>query len=207
MPLPPIESLVACPHCDALHAEAALPEGAKAHCVRCGAVLIEQRGAAIASVLSLALASFVLMIGAISFPFLDLSVGGQTNAASVLSAVMAFSDTLSLPLAAAVAGFIIILPLLRLGAVIAAVTPLVTNRTPGRFHRSAFGLSEVLRPWSMAEIFIVGVAVALVKVAGLASISFGPAFWAFTVLVLLTFFQDTLICRYSIWRALDTSRR
>jgi len=203
----PIETLVACPHCDALHAETSLPEGAKAHCVRCGAVLMEQRGAAVASVLSLALASFVLMIGAISFPFLDLSVSGQNNAASVLSAVMAFSDTLSLPLAFAVAAFIILLPLLRLGAIITAVAPLVLDRAPNRIHRNAFGLSEALRPWSMAEIFIVGVAVALVKVAGLASISFGPAFWAFTVLVLLTFFQDTLICRYSIWRALDTSPR
>ena len=204
--MPPIESLIACPHCDALHAEASLPEGAKAHCVRCGAVLIQERSTAVAGVLSLALASFVLMIGAISFPFLDLAVGGQTNNASVLSAVMAFSDTLSLPLAVAVAGFIIFLPLLRLGAIIAAVAPLVTNGTPTRFNRHAFGLSEVLRPWSMAEIFIVGVAVALVKVAGLATITFGPAFWAFTVLVLLTFVQDTLICRYSIWRALDTSQ-
>jgi paraquat-inducible protein A len=45
-----------------------------------------------------------------------------------------------------------------------------------------------------------------VKVAGLATITFGPAFWAFTVLVVLTAFQDTLICRYSIWRALDISQ-
>lgn len=205
--MPPLEDLVACPHCDALHTQTALPEGAKAHCIRCGAVLIEQRGMAVATVLSLALASFVLMIGAISFPFLDLSVGGQTNAASVLSAVIAFSDTLSVPLALAVAAFIIFLPLLRLGAIIAAVFPLVTGGRPRRFHRYAFGLSETLQPWSMAEIFIVGVAVALVKVAGLASITFGPAFWAFTVLVLLTFFQDSLICRYSIWRALDSAER
>lgn len=202
----PLEDLVACPHCDTLHKDASLPEGARAHCVRCGAVLMREQGSAVASVLSLAIASFVLMIGAISFPFLNLAVGGQTNATSVLGAVMAFSDTFSLPLAFAVAAFIVFLPLLRLGAIITAVLPLVTSHTPRRFHRHAFGLSERLRPWSMAEIFIVGVSVALVKVAGLASISFGPAFWAFTILVLLTFFQDTLICRYSVWRALDTSQ-
>lgn len=167
---------------------------------------MRQRGTAVASVLSLAIASFILMVAAISFPFLDLEAGGRTNATSVISAVMAFSDILSWPLAIAVAGFIIVLPLLRLGAIVMAVMPLVADYQPSRRHKEAFALSEVLRPWSMAEIFIVGVAVALVKVAGLATITFGPAFWAFTVLVILTFFQDTLICRYSIWRALDTTR-
>jgi paraquat-inducible protein A len=146
------------------------------------------------------------MVSAVCFPFLNLSAAGQSNSASVLGAVMAFSEVITLPLAVAVAAFIVLLPLLRLGAIIIAVAPIASGATPTRAARRAFGLSEALRPWSMAEIFIVGVAVALVKVAGLATISFGPAFWAFSILVVLTFYQDTLICRYSIWRALDTSQ-
>lgn len=204
--MPPTQDLIACPHCDTLHTNATLVEGAEAHCVRCGVVLKTERSTAIVSVLALSITSFILMVAAISFPFLNLSASGFTNDTSVLGAVMAFSDSFSWPLAAAVAAFIIFLPLLRLGAIIVAVAPLVSGMTPTRFARQSFGLSEALRPWSMAEIFIVGVAVALVKVAGLATIGFGPAFWAFTILVVLTFFQDTLICRYSIWRALDTSK-
>jgi len=204
--VPPLEDLIACPHCDTLHTNAALTEGAQAFCVRCGVVLKTQRSTAIVSVLALAITSFVLMVAAVSFPFLDLSAAGKTNSTSVLGAVMAFSGTFTLPLAVAVAGFIILLPLLRLAAIIYAVFPLATGTPPTRGAQRAFGLAEELRPWSMAEIFIVGVAVALVKVAGLATITFGPAFWAFTILVVLTAFQDTLICRYSIWRALDTSR-
>lgn len=204
--MPPTQDLIACPHCDTLHTNATLVEGAEAHCVRCGVVLKTERSTAIVSVLALSITSFMLMVAAISFPFLNLSASGFTNDTSVLGAVMAFSDSFSWPLAAAVAAFIIFLPLLRLGAIIVAVAPLVSGMTPTRFARQSFGLSEALRPWSMAEIFIVGVAVALVKVAGLATIGFGPAFWAFTILVVLTFFQDTLICRYSIWRALDTSK-
>ena len=204
--MPPNPDLIACPHCDTLHTNAALPDGAKAHCVRCGAVLKTERSTAIVTVLALATTSLLLMIAAVSFPFLDLSAAGKTNSTSVIGAVLAFSDTFTLPLAIAVGAFIILLPLLRLAAIIFAVVPLATGTEPTRAARRAFGLSESLRPWSMAEIFIVGVAVALVKVAGIASITFGPAFWAFTILVILTFFQDTLICRYSIWRALDTSK-
>lgn len=201
-----LDHLVACPHCDTLHEDVALEDGARALCLQCGAVIERAQGTAIVSVLSLALASFMLMIAAISFPFLDLTVSGRSNNTSVLSAVMAFSDSFSWPLAIAVAGFIIFLPLLRLGAIILAVAPLVMNQQPRRIAKRAFGLAERLRPWSMAEIFIVGTSVALVKVAGLATITFGPAFWAFTILVVLTYYQDTLICRYTIWRMLDTSK-
>ena len=55
----------------------------------------------------------------------------------------------------------------------------------------------------MAEIFIVGVSVALIKVSGIATVTFGPAFWAFAGLVVITVLKDQLICRFSIWQALE----
>jgi paraquat-inducible protein A len=181
-----------------------LPDGARAHCKRCGFILVTSRPAAMAQVLSLALTAFILMMAAISFPFLDLEVGGRGNSTSVIGAVMAFSDTLALPLAVAVPGFIIVIPLMRLSAIIYAIGPLVRGQKPHSKAKAAFRLAEWLRPWSMAEIFIVGVSVAIVKVAGLATITFGPAFWAFAGLVVITVLKDQLICRYSIWEALDT---
>ncbi len=202
----PLEDLIACPHCDTLHNYSDVPEGAQAHCRKCGAVMLTQRAASVAIVLSLALSSFLLMIAAISFPFLGVEAGGLSNGTSLLGTVMAFSDDYALPLAIAVAAFIVFIPLTRLGALIVAVTPLVLDRTPRSLHKRAFGLAEQLRPWSMAEIFVVGVAVALVKITALVSVTYGLAFWALAGLVVLSFWQDTLICRYTVWRALDTSR-
>jgi len=75
---------VACPFCDTLHVKQDLPDGAKASCRLCHAVLLTQQPTALARVLSLALTAFVLMLAAISFPFLDLDVGGQHNATSCL---------------------------------------------------------------------------------------------------------------------------
>ena len=74
--------------------------------------------AAIAQVLSLAIAAFILMIAAVSFPFLTLDQGGLHNATSVIDAVLAFQDGYAFPLAVAVAFFIIILPMMRLAALI-----------------------------------------------------------------------------------------
>ncbi len=164
---------------------------------------MSSKAAALSRILSLALAAVILMVAAISFPFLDLDAGGRHSATSVIGAVMAFRDGLAFPLAIAVAGFIIILPLTRLFALIYAIGPLARGAKPRLFARQAFALAETLRPWSMAEIFMVGVTVALIKVAGLATVTIGPAFWAFASLVVITFFKDQLICRYSIWEALD----
>jgi paraquat-inducible protein A len=203
--MPPLDELVACSHCDTLHTATVLQPHARAHCQRCGAVLQTAQPAAIARIFSLALTAFVLMLAAISFPFLDLDVKGNHNATSVIGAIMAFRDGLALPLAVAVAFFIIILPLARLTAIIYAIGPLVRGAAPHPQARLAFRLAERLRPWAMAEIFMVGVTVALIKVAGLATVTIGPAFWSFAALVVVTALKDQLICRYSIWEALDTA--
>ncbi len=204
--LPPLDDLIACPQCDTLHSAQDLPVGARAHCSRCGIVLMTSQPAAIAHILSLAVAAFILMIAAISFPFLTLDQSGLRNATSVIDAVLAFQDGYGFPLAVAVAFFIIVLPMMRLAALIYALGPLARNKTPRSAARTAFGFAERLRPWSMAEIFIVGVTVALIKVAGLAAVTIGPAFWAFAGVVVITVLKDQLICRYSIWEALDTTK-
>ena len=202
-PLPPLDDLIACPQCDTLHEVAELPENARAYCRRCGTLLMTSQPAAIAQVLSLSLTAFVLMIVAVTFPFLALDAGGLRSAASVLDAVMAFRDGWAFPLSLAVAGFIVVLPLLRLAALIYALGPLVRDGRPHRRAREAFALSERLRPWSMAEIFIIGVSIALVKIAGMAHVTIGPAFWAFAGVVVLTILKNTLINRYAIWEAFD----
>lgn len=200
---PALDDLIACPQCDLLHVAQALPAGSAAACQRCGKRLMTAQPGAIAQIISLSLTGFILMIAAISFPFLSLDAGGFENATSVIDAVLAFQDGYAFPLAIAVAFFIVLIPLIRLSALIYALGPLVGARPPRRGAQRAFGLAESLRPWSMAEIFIVGVTVALVKVAGMANVTIGPAFWAFAAVVVVTVLKDRLICRYAIWDTLD----
>ncbi|MDP5362158.1 MAG: paraquat-inducible protein A, partial [Paracoccaceae bacterium] len=114
--LPPLDDLVACPQCDTLHQARDLPDNARAYCQRCGIVLMTSQPAAMAQILSLALTAFIMMLAAISFPFLSLDAGGLHNATSVIDAILAFNDGYAFPLAIAVAFFIVVIPLVRLGA-------------------------------------------------------------------------------------------
>ena len=46
-------------------------------------------------------------------------------------------------------------------------------------------------------------AVSLVKIADLATVSLGPAFFMFAALVVVTVAQDQLVCRWSVWRSIS----
>ena len=111
-----------------------------------------------------------------------------------------------IPLSIAVAALIVVLPLLRLIALVYALGPMAIGWVPVPGAMQAFRLAETLKPWAMAEIFVVGVTVALVKVAGLAQLTIGPAFWAFAALVLVTVLNDNFMCRLTIWRTLEARR-
>jgi paraquat-inducible protein A len=202
-----LDSLIACPTCDALHRARDVPAHARARCQRCHEVLFAPRPSAMTQVVMLAATALILMVAAVFFPFLDLSAGGFEQHSSVLDAITAFSDGLLLPLSFAVAALIVVLPALRLAAILYAIGPMMIGHAPARHATAAFRFAQALRPWSMAEIFIVGVAVALVKIAGLATVSVGPAFWAFVALVLVTTLKDTLMCRLTIWKTLEDRKR
>lgn len=205
-PLDPA-TLIACPRCDVLHRRTPLAAGQRAACQRCGTLLVAPRERSFLHVIALAFTAMILMIGAVFFPFLSISARGLYNASSVFEAAMAFSDGWLVPLSLAVLVMIVALPVARFALILYTLWPLGKARPPYRFARSAFRIAEEMQPWSMAEIFIIGTAVALVKVAGLATVSLGPAFWAFCALIVVTVLNTIFMSKAAIWDAIDAGRR
>lgn len=203
----PLDRLRACPHCDALHVLPDLGPRERASCSRCHALLVAPRSRALSRIIALALTALILMAAAVMMPFLDLTEAGMHSRASVMDAVMAFSRGVMAPLSVAVGALIVVIPALRLALVLYVLAPMLGGGAPWPRAGQAFRLANALKPWSMAEIFMIGVAVALVKVAGLASVTPGPAFWAFCGLVLVTVLHDNVMDNESIWQAIETREK
>ena len=201
--LGPLEDLIVCPACDALYHAVAPEPGHRTTCKRCHHLLITPRTGAIVRIVALAITVLVLLQGAVFLPFLEIHVAGFRHATSVFEAALTFSGPLLSGLSVAVLMMIVGIPLMRVLLILYVLIPIQTGlpNFPGA-HR-AFRWSETLRPWSMAEIFVIGVGVALVKVADLANVEFGPAFFMFAGLVAVSVLQDGFMCRWSIWKALD----
>jgi len=197
-----LDDLIACPNCDALYTVATPPQGGRAVCGRCHTVLISPRKKAGMMIIALALTLLILVMGAAVFPFLDIRVQGLQNSASILDTMLAFRDGRLILLALATAALILFIPALRAMLILYVLLPVVFDRPPYRHASRAFQISERLRPWSMAEIFAIGCAVSLVKIAGMAHVGFGAAFWMFAALVIIVILQDRTLCKWSVWTSL-----
>ena len=199
----PLEGLIVCPVCDATYQLQRPKNGERAVCTRCHKVLIAPRRKAGMQIIAVAVAVVVLITAASVFPFLEISAAGRSNAVSIIDAALSFTQGPMLVLALMTAGFILFVPLVRMLLTLYVLIPVVLERPPARHAIRAFRWAEAMRPWSMAEIFALGCAVALVKVAGLATVSFGPAFWMFGALVVLVIVHDSFLCKWSVWNSLE----
>ncbi|MDJ0639653.1 MAG: paraquat-inducible protein A [Paracoccaceae bacterium] len=190
---------IACPTCDAIYD---VQPGARLSCERCHTRLIDPEARVGLRLLLVSLLSAALIFGAVTYPFLTIKRFWMTSDATIIDTALAFDGPL-LFLSIIVLALILLLPALRLALTIYVVAPLVLKLRPLPLAKGAFGWAERLRPWSMAEIFIIGCVVALTKIIAMAEVTFGPAFYMFAGLVILLWAQDKLLCRYSLWKALE----
>ncbi|WP_118134371.1 paraquat-inducible protein A [Oceanicella sp. SM1341] len=197
-----LRGLTACHICDALCRDETPAPGQRVRCPRCGTPLRTGHARAIDQLLAISLAVLVLMGTALALPFLGLEGGGLAQEATVLDAAEAIGSGRAWPLGVAVGALIFAVPLTRALALCYVLLPLRHGHPPRPHARAAFRLAIELRPWSMAEIFVIGVAVALVKIAGLATVQLEPAFWIFVLLGVLVTLEDIALCRRSIWTML-----
>jgi paraquat-inducible protein A len=203
MPMSDLSDLIACPNCDTLYHARAPGFGERAVCDVCHTVLIAPRARAGMTIIMLAMTTVILVLGALLFPFLSIDAGGFSNAATLLDAALSFSGGPLFLVSLAVTFLIVVVPITRAGLILYVLVPIVFDRAPRPGARPAFRIAERLRPWSMAEIFALGLAVSLVKIADLAQIHFGPAFWMFSGLVIVSVVQDNMMCRWSVWNAIE----
>ena len=68
--------------------------------------------------------------------------------------------------------------------------------------RTVFAFIEHLRPWSMVEVYLLGVFVAYVKLSGLVHIDIGTALYALGLLMLVMVAADVALDRQAVWEKL-----
>ncbi len=196
--------MVACRHCDWLHYKLIIETGSVARCARCNSVLYTRKPFSIDRTLAASLAGFVLLVLSLSLPFLSLTRSGLNSEISVLDAISALwlSDMRWLGILAL--AFIVLLPLARLLILILVLWRLRFRLGIRLWMCRAMRWAERIEPWAMAEIFMIGVVISLVKISSLATLDVGPAFWSLLGLIFTTTLTSVVYCRDTIWQLLTT---
>lgn len=188
--------LVVCAHCDAVHRRVALPLRGRAHCSRCDSVLYSAGRTRLDLWLALSLTSAIVYLIANVNPIVELQLRGESTQASLLGALIATWQAGVAPVAILAALCAFVLPMLRIALELYVLAFLHMDHRPPGF-RTAMHLLRTTRPWSMVEVFMLGVLVAVVKLGGQVTVIPGAGLGGFVALtalltVVATFDPDAL---------------
>ncbi|MFI0473879.1 PqiA/YebS family transporter subunit [Halomonas sp. HMF6819] len=176
--------LRACHECDWVSALPPLGSGEKASCPRCSHTLVKRHRYPAQRSMALAIAAFVALLVAVSFPFVSFNVSGVSNRIELTQTATTLINFHQPLVAIAVIMTIAVLPALYLFGVMWLQYGLLRGRHMPYSRDIARSLAHFL-PWMMADVFIIGALVSLIKVAGLAQIHLGISFWAFCIFAIL----------------------
>ena len=202
MPVP----LIACPECDLLQAETALPPGRFACCGRCGVTLYRGTTDSIDRALALTLAAIILFAIANSLPIASLDVRGQHTQTTLYGAVHALYDQDMVAVAVLVCLTTIVAPAFELIAMLYMLLPLRLGDVPPHLSL-AFRWAPIAHEWALVDVFMLGVVVSLIKLGNLATVALGIALWSFAGLILLLTAIGASFNSREIWLRAEANRR
>jgi paraquat-inducible protein A len=197
--------LTLCHACDLPSRVGDVPEGGTARCPRCGSVLYRRIRDSLDRTLALALGGLFLFIAANAFPFLAMKMQGSVTHTTLSTGVRALYEQGTPIVASLVLLTTIVAPLLQISSLIYVLGPLRLGiRVPGQVR--VFRLLRAVQPWSMMEVFIMGILVSLVKLVGMAQIVPGIALWSFVLLIPVLAAATSSLDAEWVWRRVGLAR-
>jgi paraquat-inducible protein A len=191
-----------CPNCGRFQVVPALLPGQVACCLRCNAVLRRGRTDPLGRALALTLASLAILAVACLMSLMTVSTAGMVRHANLFSGPEGMGRSGLWPLSIIVLFTTVAAPTLKLLCMAYVLVGLRLARPP-RHIRRVYAWVEHLRPWSMIEVYLLGVAVAYTKLIDLVHIDLGVALYALFVLMVTMIAADAALDRQWVWEEME----
>jgi paraquat-inducible protein A len=193
-------SLIACEACGAL---APLEHG-NAPCARCAAGLHSRKPDSIRRTWALLATAALLYLPANLLPVMRTTVLGATHSDTILSGIVYFLKTGSWPLALLIFFASVVVPLAKMGLLSFLLLSVeACSRRQPRLRTRLYRLTEFIGRWSMVDLFVVTLMVAMVQRETLASVEPGPAALPFAMVVAATMLASYSFDPRLIWDAME----
>jgi len=195
----------ACHHCDQLIHLPHLQEGQEAHCPRCGHLVAALRFNAMNKALACGASALLFLLLANLFPFLSFRAQGREQVMTLGQSSIELLTQGHPVLALLITIFILLIPAVMLTVLLYLLIPLRQRRYP-RYGYLLCRYLYLLKPWSMVEVFLIGVLVSLIKIASMADVILGISFWAYILFSLLLTAALSSVDRHHLWFWLEQAR-
>jgi paraquat-inducible protein A len=176
--------LLVCEHCDTVYRRRPLARGETARCARCQAVLERHHALGTGAMLALVLTALVVFVEANVWPIVTFGLNGEqvsTTLWGIVTTMWKEDAQVVSVLAAATLFFFPLAKILVLGWLLAFAR--AGRRAPG--FRTLMVALHYLQPWTMSEVFVLGVLVSIVKAHLYFDVVPDPGVFAYAALVVL----------------------
>lgn len=176
--------IIACPNCDTLHERQILNQRATAHCSCCGQILYRRGTFTLNQWVALSWTSLIVFFIAQYFPIIHLSIKGLEVHLTYWQALRLSWDRefYLVSIMTGVMGFWF--PLVQISLTL-WIMQNISKRHLSPDLVFSLRLLNLIAPWSMVSVLVLGIIVALVKIIGIANYNFDYGFPAFIILALI----------------------
>jgi len=190
-----------CPTCHQIVRFPTRTEGAvTALCPRCGSEVHPRKPGAIQNTWALVLASILFYIPANLLPMMHVHTFAGTQSDTIMSGVIYFMETGSYLIGSVIFIASIFVPVLKILILIYLLLS-VQRGWAGRYHerKRLYQLTELVGRWSMVDVYVVSIMIALVHFGGLTEIKAGLGAVFFLLVVVVTMFAAMQFDPRLIW--------
>jgi paraquat-inducible protein A len=184
----------------------ALPAGVRVVCQRCDCVLRHTRHYPLALPAALNVAALIMFAVGATLTIMSVNTAGQTRAAELVSGPATLDYFGVWELSVVVLITTLAAPLARMLCILFVLGGLFMPKPPSEL-RAVYAWVEHLRPWSMIEIYLLGLFVAYVRLSDIATVELGPAVFALGGLMVLKVLADVCLDEQAVWEAMEGPNR
>jgi paraquat-inducible protein A len=174
-------------------------------CPRCGSTLHQRKPNSLKRTWALVLTAIVFYIPANLLPVTVVISFGKSQSDTIMSGVIYFIASGMWPIALIIFVASILVPMLKL-IILTFLLITVQRKSAWRpkDRTRLYRLTEAVGRWSMVDIYVVTILVALVNLGNLATIQAGPGAGFFAAVVVITMFAAMSFDPRLIWDAKET---
>jgi paraquat-inducible protein A len=194
-------ALISCHSCHLLCKAPSLQDGL-IRCPRCGARLHARKPNSMARTWALVIAAIIFYIPANVLPVTRVISFGKAQTDTIMSGVIYFVQSGSWPIALVIFVASIFVPLLKLFVLTYLLISVhIKSKWRPKDRTRLYRITEAVGRWSMVDIYVITILVALVKLGALATIEAGPGAVFFAGVVVITMFAAMSFDPRLIWDA------
>lgn len=197
-------NVLLCVHCGQSQKLPKIPIGCKATCVRCNETLRQHAPRGVQRTIALSLAALILYVPSNTLPILSISQMGHRSESTIWEGVVELWQTGTPGIAFLVFLCSMLIPLFKILGLL-YLCMFYQLHSPKKYS-SLLRFITVIGRWSMLDVFLVAILVALVKLGTFASIQTELGIVAFSSVVVLTMIASTNFDSRLLWLQQDYAK-